>query len=174
MREDNEVFAGLDELFSYKNQFIDDIMKNRKIIRLLSDDAETLRNPEELIYTQVFPYEFVPFTVEHGQTFICCEVDVRRVSNKTFLSPEMFVWVFTHDSLLRLPKGGLRIDSICSEIVRVVNGSRMYGLGQVNLYAAKRFSPIAHYQGRMLTFDTVDFNRIYNPKQVIPANRKRG
>lgn len=174
MRDESEVFAGLDELFSYKNQFIDDVMKSRKLIRLLSDDCNTLRNPEELIYTQVFPYEFVPFTVESATTFICCEVDVRRVMNKTYLSPEMYVWVFTHESLVRLPQGGLRVDTICSEIVRIVNGSRMYGLGQMGLYSAKRYSPIQHYQGRTLTFDCTDFNRIYNPKQTIPVNRKRG
>ena len=173
MSDDKEVFSGLDELFDYKNQFIDDIMKNQRIIRMLSTSGDALRKPEELLYKQIFPYEYVPYTVEHGSTFICCEVDIRRVSNKTYLSPEMYVWVFTHDSLTRLPQGGLRVDSICSEITRVINGSRLYGLGQLNLYSATRFAPITHYQGRTLVFEASDFNRIYNPKQKIPVNRKR-
>lgn len=174
--EKDGLLAGLDELFDYKNQAMNDMLTNEKIVRLLSNDCETLEKPEKLMYSQVFPYEFVPDTVEHGQTFICCEVDIRAVNSKTFLNSEMYIWVFTHKSLLRLPGGGLRIDSLCSEIVRTINGSRMYGLGQVNLYSAKRFSPITNYQGRCLTFDCNDINRLYGMTagNGVPSNRKLG
>lgn len=164
---------GLDELFDYKNQLIDDLLKNKNIIRLLSNDCKTLRHPEELVYSQVYPYEYVPDTVEHGQTFICCEVDIRRATSKTYLMPEMYVWVFTHKSLLRLPEGGVRVDKLCSEITKVINGSRMYGLGELNIRSATRFSPISNYQGRLITFDAVDWNRLSPTGQKIPANRKR-
>ena len=164
---------GLDELFDYKNQLIDDLLKSKNVIRLLSDDCKTFKHPEDLVYSQVFPFEYVPDTVEHGQTFICCEVDIRRAMNKTYLMPEIYVWVFTHKSLLRLPEGGVRVDRLCSEISKIINGSRMYGLGELNLRSATRFSPIANYQGRMLTFDAVDWNRLLPTGQRVPANRKR-
>ncbi len=164
---------GLDELFDYKNQLIDDLLKSRKVLCLLSEDGKTPRRPEELVYRQIFPYEYVPDTVEHGQTFICCEVDIRRTQNKTYLMPELYVWVFTHKSLLRLPEGGVRVDRLCSEISGIINGSRLYGLGELDLRSATRFSPIANYQGRLLTFDAVDWNRLSPTGKRIPANRKR-
>ena len=74
-------FEGLDELFDYKNQLIDDLLTSKTVLRLLSDDCEENTRPEQLMYSQVFPYEYVPETVEHGQTFICCEVDMRDISN---------------------------------------------------------------------------------------------
>lgn len=169
-----EALVGLDELFDYKNQLMDDMLTNEQIMRLLSDDGETLASPETLMYSQVFPYEYVPDVVEHGQTFICCEVDIKDTVNKTFLVPVLYIWVFTHKSKVRLPGGGVRTDKLSSEITKIINGSRMYGLGELNLQSAKRFSPIGGYQGRILTFYTKDFNRLSPSDKKVPANRKHG
>ena len=61
-----EALLGLDEFFDYKNQLVDDILTNESIVKLMSDDGETVSAPESLMYTQVFPYEFVPNVTEHG------------------------------------------------------------------------------------------------------------
>lgn len=169
-----EALLGLDEFFDYKNQLVDDILTNESIVKLMSDDGEAVSAPESLMYTQVFPYEFVPNVTEHGQTFICCEVDIKEVINKTFLVPSLYIWVFTHKSKVRLPGGGIRIDKLTSEITKIINGSRMYGLGELNLQSAKRFSPITDYQGRTLTFYARDFNRLAPSDKKVPANRKYG
>ena len=133
---------GLDELFDYKNQLMNDLLNNEEIRRLLSDDYKVVPEPEELMYVQIFPYEYVPHVVEHGQTFICCEVDIQRVQNKTFLDPTLYIWEFTHESKVRLPEGGIRTDKLASEIVKQINGSRKYGLGTLELASARRFAPI--------------------------------
>lgn len=169
-----EALLGLDELFDYKNQLMEDLLSNEEIVKLLSDDGKTQAAPESLIYSQVFPYEYVPDVVEHGQTFICCEVDILEAVNKTFLKPALYIWVFTHKSKVRLPGGGIRTDRLTSEITKIINGSRMYGLGELELQSAKRFSPISNYQGRTITFCAMDFNRISPSGKKVPANRKRG
>lgn len=168
-----EEFLGLDELFDYKNQLMDDILTSEDIIRLLSDDGKTLVPPASLMYTQVFPYEFVPNVTEHAKTYVCCEVDIKEVLTKTFLDPVLYIWVFTHNSKMRLPQGGVRTDKICSEIAKRINGSRMYGLGELDLQSVRRFSPIDNYQGRVMTFSARDFNRLSPSKMPIPGNRKR-
>lgn len=167
-----DCLLGLDELFDYKNQLMDDLLTEKEIVRLLSDDCATCVAPEDLMYTQVFPCEYVPEVTEHGQTFICCEVDIKEVSSKLILNPVIYVWVFTHSSKVRMPEGGLRIDRITSEIVKKINGSRMYGLGELELYSVKRFSPIANYQGRVLQFHAKDFNRLRSHAKPIPNSRK--
>ena len=170
-----EYLDGLDELFDYKNQLLDDLMGSEEIIKLLSVDAQVSTPSESLVYTQVFPYEYVPNVTEQAQTFICCEVDIREVQSKTFLIPVIYIWVFTHKSLVRLPNGGgMRTDKLSSEITKIINGSRMYGLGELNLQSAKRFSPIDNYQGRILTFYAKDFNRISPTDKKVPSNRKHG
>lgn len=169
-----EALLGLDELFDYKNQLINDLFGSETILQLLSDDGVTPAVPSVAMYSQVFPYEYVPETVEHGQTFICCEVDIREVNNKTILSPALYVWVFTHKSKMRLPEGGVRIDKLSSEIVKTINGSRMYGLGELELSSVRRFSPISNYYGRALTFYAKDFNRVSQLPKQVPSNRKHG
>lgn len=144
----------LEEFFDYKNQLMNDLLTNEEIVRLLADDCKPVNDVQDLVYKQVFPYEYIPETIEHGQTFICCDVDIQKSVNKTFLIPVLYIWVFSHKSKLRLPKetgGGIRTDKLCSEIAKAVNGSRYYGLGELDLYAVKRFAPITDYQGKVLT-----------------------
>lgn len=164
----------LDDFFDYKNQLMQDLLTNQAIVRLLSDDCKTVDKPEALVYRQVFPYEYIPDTVEHGQTFICCDVDVQKSLNKTFLLPVLYIWIFTHKSKLRLPEGGVRTDKLASEIAKAINGSRNYGLGELDLYSAKRFAPITDYQGKVLTFQATEFNRFSPSGRPVPTNRKPG
>ena len=164
----------LEELFNYKNQLMEDLLTNESIVSLLNDDCEIEKNPEKLMYTQVFPFEYIPETVEHGQTFICCDVDIQKSLNKTFLLPTIQIWIFTHKSKLRLPQGGVRTDRLASEIANAINGSRFYGLGELDLYSVKRFAPIMDYQGKVLTFQATEFNRQTPTGKPAPNNRRLG
>lgn len=164
----------LGEFFEYKNQLIGDMLTNPEIVKLVSDDISLVETPERLVYKQIFPFEYVPELVDNGKTFICCDVDIGSVTSKTFLEPVLYIWVFAHKSKLELPNGGVRTDQLCAEIAKTINGSRFYGLGELELRAAPRFTPIADYQGRELVFQARDFNRISPNKKSVPTNRKRG
>lgn len=162
----------LEEFYDYKNQLMKDLLTTEPIVKLI-DETVSLENAYSLAYESVFPYEFVPETVEHGRTFVCFEVDIQKAASKTFYLPTLYIWVFTHKSLMRLPGGGgVRTDRLCSEICKKINGSREYGLGELDLYAAKRFSPMTAYNGKLLTFSATDFNRQYDGTRRPPANRK--
>ena len=158
----------------YKHRLMEDLLTNGAIVRLLTDDPALIAEPLKLVYSQVFPYEYVPNTVEHGQVFICCDVDVQKALNKTYLLPTIYIWVFAHKSKLRLPDGsGVRTDKLSAEVIKTINGSRMYGLGELDFFSSKRFAPISDYQGKQLTFNAVDFNRLSPTGKPIPERRKR-
>lgn len=164
----------LTEFFDYKDQLIGDMMTNEEIVRLINDEVK-FEDAKSLIYDQVYPFEFIPETGQEGKTFICCDVDIQKSDrNGLFYYPIIYVWVFAHKSRLRLPEGGVRTDKLCSEICKAINGSRMYGLGELTLYAARRFAPMTDYQGKCLVFHAVDFNKVYDPKRPVPSNRKTG
>lgn len=165
--------GALEELFDYKNQLMEDILTSEKVVRLLNDEYAAGTEAGALAYKQVFPFEYIPETVEHGKTFICFDVDIQKSLNSTYFKPVIYVWVFTHKSLLRLPGGGgVRTDMLASEIARLLNGSRKYGLGELDLYAIKRFAPINDYQGKVMTFNAKEFNRLSPGQHPIPSNRK--
>ena len=164
----------LEEFYNYKNQLMKDILTSPEIVSLL-DDRLDMANAEQLRYTQVFPYEYVPETIQEGKTYICFDVDIQKAYNKSFLEATVYVWVFSHRHALRLPGGeGVRPDKICCEVCKLLNGSRMYGLGELDFYSSKRFAPLTDYLGKCLTFTATDTNRQYDGTKPVPANRRVG
>lgn len=163
----------LEEFFDYKNQLMQDLLTNDAIISLVEKGTPTER-ANELAYTRVFPYEYIPTAVDQAGTYICFEVDIQKIINKTFLSPTLYVWVFTHKSRMRMDGGGILVDKLVSEVERTINGSRKYGLGELDLNSVKRFAPSADYYGKVMTFCATDFNRPAPNKKPIPSNRKTG
>lgn len=161
----------LQDFFDYKNRLMEDLLTNKKIVSLLNDQI-SFDQAEELAYTQVFPLEYIPDTVQDGATYICFDVDITQSSGKTFYSPTLYIWVFAHKDQLRLPEGGVRTDKLCSEICKSINGSLNYGLGELTLYSVKRFAPMTDYNGKLMTFYAKDFSRQYDGTKSIPANRK--
>lgn len=162
----------LQELFDYKNLLMKELCGNEAIVCLTTgNDMATVPN-HGLPYTQIYPYEFVPETVDDAKTFICFDVDIVSVPNETFYVPVLYVWIFTHKSLMRMKEGGLLLDNISIEIDRMLSGSRFYGMGKLKLDSVNRFVPIQDYQGRVLTYYARDW---YRPEQKkIPSNRKQG
>lgn len=169
----------LNELFDYKNQLFKDLLTNETIVQLINEE-KTLETAEDLCYTQLFPYEYIPETIEHGHTMICCDVDVISSSMRTnrnprlYYKPVIYIWVLVHKSKLRLPQGGVRYDAICSEIANTINESLWYGYKGLQLSSVKRFTPLTDYQGKVMTFNADDINWTYDPERTIPANRKTG
>lgn len=161
----------LQDFFDYKNKLMEDLLTNETIVHLVNSEV-SMEDAGDLAYTQIFPYEYICETVQDGSTFICFDVDIQSVSNKTFLTPVLYIWVMSHRSTLRLPEGGVRPDKICSEICKVINGSRYYGLGELNLYSVKRFAPLTDYQGKLMTFYAKEFNRQFDGAKPTPVNRK--
>ncbi len=165
----------LEDFYDYKNKLMEDILTNETLVHLINEDIK-MEDAYKLAYDQVFPAEFVPVTIHDGSTFVCFDVDVQsagRASTKTFLYPVLYVWVFVHRHRLRLPDGGgVRTDKICSEICKAINGSRYYGLGELNFDSCKRFAPVTDYNGKCMVFKAKEFNRIHDPKKPVPANRK--
>lgn len=161
----------LDEFFNYKNELMKTLCCNDEIVHLVTDSSKATTPNIDLAYNQIFPYEFIPETVDDGTTFICFDVDIADVINKTFYVPVVYVWVFTHKSKMRLKEGGIRMDQLSVEINKELNGSRYFGLGELELHSVGRFSPIADYQGRVLTYIARDFNRV-SPSKKPPAYRK--
>lgn len=161
----------LDEFFDYKNELMKTLCSNERIVRLVTDSSSAPVPNYKLAYKQIFPYEFVPETVDDGTTFICFDVDIAEVQDKTFYMPVVYVWVFTHKSKLRLSEGGVRVDQMAVEVNKELGGSRYFGLGELELFSVGRFSPAPDYLGRVLTYSARDFNR-QSPSKRPPANRK--
>lgn len=161
------------EFFDYKNLLMEQLCSDSDIVRMVTANDEAAVPNHGLPYTQFFPFEYVPETVDEAKTFICFDVDIVAVPNKTTYIPVMYVWVFTHKSKLRADGGGCLLDKLSVSINKILNGSRYYGLGPLKLDSVRRFVPITNYLGRCLTYYAKDFNQ-RSGRIDIPANRKTG
>ena len=164
----------LQEFFDYKNRLMYDLLTNEQIVRIIDPAIDNIEHAfERLAYKRVFPFDYVPETIEDAGTYICFDVDVQKVYNDTFLEPTIYIWLFSHKSLLRMPEGGIRTDNLCAKISEALNGNRHYGLGKLELYSVKRYTPMADYQGKIMMFVAKDFNMPSPSKHQVPANRKK-
>lgn len=161
----------LRELYDYKNRLVKDMLTDEDIVKLI-DPNGMCEDPTDMVYDNINPYEFYPETIEKGRVYVCCDVDVTSTREKPYYDLVLYVWVFAHKSLLKLPEGGVRTDELCAAIDDKINGSRYYGLGKLNLNSSKRFAPIADYAGKMLTYRATDFNKKQTDNNKMPSNRK--
>lgn len=167
------VITELEELRDYKQQLMKQLCSNIEIVKLITDRKSVNVPDTSLPYRSVYPYEYIPDTVTNGETFVCFDVDIPTVLNKTFYLPVLYIWAFTHKSKMRINPadgGGIRTDELSFAINRMLNGSRLFGLGKLELQSVGRFTPIEDYHGRVLTYTAKDFNS-GSPKSV-PSNRK--
>lgn len=163
----------LAEFFDYKNLLMKELCSNEDVVRMVTNNEYATVPNHDLPYTQIFPYEFIPETVDEARTFICFDVDMIKVPNKTFYMPVLYIWIFTHKSLMRRDGEGLLLDNLSFVIDKMLNGSRYYGLGELALDSVTRFKPVLDYQGRVLAYTTVDWNRP-SATSKVPSNRKKG
>lgn len=162
----------LEEFYDYKNLLMKEICGNEEIVKLVTGNNQAAVPNHDLPYSQVFPFEYVPKTVDEGKTFICFDVDIARVDRTTTYRPVIYVWAFTHQSLLRMPNGeGVLIDRLSVLINNILDGSRCYGMGELKMGFCHRFSPITGYLGRVLSYCCMDLNRPAGLKPT-PPNRK--
>lgn len=163
----------LEELFDYKNLLMKELCSNEAIVRLLSQQDDPQVPNYDLPYTQIYPFEYVPETEDKGRSFICFEVDIHKVENKTFYIPVIYVWVIVHKGSLRTKDKRLRLDELTVEVNKILNGSRYFGLGAVELDSTEGFHPTVDYLGRVLVYYAADFNQP-SGRRKMPANRKIG
>lgn len=148
----------LDEITKYKQEIMKQICKNEAILQYIRPKNAPDMAGRDMLYKYVFPYSYVPETTQEASTFLCFDVDIPNVQNRTFKDCRIMVWMFCHNSLMRCEKG-TRLDLLADEIDRMLNGSRAFGLGTLELDEALRFHPVADYWGRELAYNAVDFNR---------------
>ncbi len=163
----------LEEFYDYKNLLMKDLCSNPNVVQKVTGNKDAVVPNYDLPYSQIFPFEYVPETVNDARTFICFDTDIVSVPNKTIYVPVIYLWVFTHKSRLRDKDGGCLLDNLAVSINDMLNGSRYYGLGELKLDSVRRFVPITDYLGRVLTYYAKDFNR-RNVKPDVPGNRKAG
>lgn len=151
--------ANLEEFTTYKQTLMQAICTSDTIVNLMklqSDPAEI--TGRDMRYKRIYPYNYVPLTIETAQTFICFTVTAPNVKDNLIAELRLTVYVFTHQDLMRT-KDGMRTDLLVSEIDKLLNRSTDYGLGKVSLKMCDVMQvPCQGYSGLFSVYSVKDFN----------------
>nr|DAQ86966.1 MAG TPA: hypothetical protein [Caudoviricetes sp.] len=161
--------ANLKEIDIYKQKIIEMLLSDDIIVQLLTSDPNRTTPAKDLVYTQVFPYDWMDLISLTAQAYICVDVDILKLSsNYAVKDCTMTVWVMCHQQAMSLRGsdnyglsyvGGTLRDKLADRIDYLINGHGDFGFGKVNLLKAPRFDPGGQYYGRELVYYVQDFNR---------------
>lgn len=181
----------------YKNRVINLLYKNDDFITLINpvpsqcpdlDIIDVLNGGTWIIDGKewkeqgyVFDYNFIDETVTQDKTFIFVDTDITKIRNNTFTDFNLYVFIFTAKSLVRLNSTsiptakqvrdmgyfastthGNRVGVLCDCIDRILNGSDQFkSIGDVKPDPTNHMSfytPNSKYYGKCLKYNISNYN----------------
>jgi hypothetical protein len=162
----------MEKLPEYKMIVINTLMQSEKISKLLyysSPDALfrndlTDKQREDLLYSHIYPYRFMPNPVENQGTFITIGANGFRRYQEGFtvfdnyVAGEINFFVFTHMDLMRTDSG-VRQDLILGELERLFDNVSGLGMGKLKLRSANElWMHNNKFGGYSVAFTITDFS----------------
>lgn len=148
----------LSEIPRYRDVVMERICKCDAIIDLIRPEDQPDMKASDMAYKYIFPYDYIADKTTEVGTYLCFDVAAPRIIDRAFSDFRIYFWIISHERAMRTPKG-LVTDLLSCEVDKLMNGSREFGLGRVELMGWDRFTPADDFHGRSLTYRTVDFNR---------------
>lgn len=123
------------EIGEFKLTLIRKLIGNDDVVRLL-DPTGALEYPDDLIYTNIFPYDRVPKTEQDVNTYITVQVNVASIPVKNDITRDLaiVVTIYSHEDLMYVKGSNSdRIDLLSAKIDEILNESNDFGIGYVQL-----------------------------------------
>jgi len=154
-----------EELSTNKYLILSKLIKDENILKCLVNNESNFLDislpvsfdPTSLIYTQIFPYKFIPTIETKAKTFITMSFSYKSNKQGTlFKNGSIYFYIITHNSLIRTNYGILRYDYLVNQIDELLNSSTNIGIGQLPFYDMGDFSVNDNYSGVYLAYKTLE------------------
>jgi len=109
-----------------------------------------------LVYSQIFPYRFIPTIQESPKSFITMKFGYKP-NGMTYKNGSIYFYIIIHNSLLKTDYGSLRYDMLLNYIDEVFNSSRDLGLGKLPFYDMDEFIVNESYSGVYIAYKSTEF-----------------
>lgn len=148
----------LEQLPDYRASLMSGICWSDEITSLLKPADNPDISVLDMQYKYIFPYDHMVDTTTKAGAYLCFDIDAPRVIDRIFVDLTIYIWIIVHERCMRTPDG-LLLDRLGIAVEKLMNGSREYGLGTVELKSFTRLNPAEQFHGRAMVYRTVDFNR---------------
>lgn len=161
----------LDEIGVFKNRVVSKLINDENVLDVLLGNTDDIDDPETLLLGKngsgeggcVFKYEYVPDTQENSKTFLCVEVVPEQTSGDSIAMMTIYVFAYCSKNLMqtyhRKGQAGTRIDILVSDIDKLLNGNKEFGIGPLEWAGSSIYKPAQCYYGRMLVYQVGSFRR---------------
>lgn len=153
------------KLTDYKNNIMYKLITNEKLVKALVINEEDFLDrdlpenfsPASIIYSQIYPYQYVSSIESEPKTFITMSFGNYRYVNNCFKSGVLNFYVFTHKSLISKSNYGLRTDFIIDEVDSMFNKSDSVGVFKLELNSGGDIKLDDEYFGSVISYKFTDF-----------------
>lgn len=150
------------ELYEYKQKIVTALVNSGQIVEAIGaiDGDGNHLEAAELPYTHIFPFGYIPLTIDEVGCFISIEVSVPGLSvkNDLFKNVNVTIMVICHQDMMQTSYGATRTDYIAALIEDLFheNDANKMGTSQMKLKSnVEGYVDIAH-RCRTLRFTTTD------------------
>lgn len=159
--------AYLEELTSFKEEALRLIVTNPRIMQAVVNNEEEcflnlVENPGSYLYKNIFPYRHtIPEVEKEKKTYITMDFANFALINNYYKDFTMGIYVFTHKDLMKIKEDGhnkLRVDFIISEIDKIFNRARGFGIGRLQFSGLQSLTINNNFLGSVIIYETIEFN----------------
>ena len=148
------------EIGNYKQKIIRHLIDDPDIVRLVDPNNEA-EYPDDLIYTNLFPFGRIPDTEQEVRVYITVVVNVPSIDKRNDLirNVDIKVRIYAHEDLMRVSGSGFdRIDLLSAKVDSLLNESYDFGIGYVTLISNTEHTLDSKHHYRELIFRTDGIN----------------
>ena len=150
-----------DNLIEYYRNFVTNILlANPTIVEILSDGKYTLEEADELMWSHIFPNQYIPDTITETGSYILYDLSDAVLSrvNKTYIEVTLYFWVLTHKDMPKY-KNSLRNDILVRELRKDFGEKDCFGIAKAHYVSNSIFnSGTNKYTARLVTFRITDWS----------------
>lgn len=158
--------TNLDGLVEYPVKTLYKIGQCPGVVQLLTDNPEVDMDSDaadDVFDKYLFDYGYVDSTTEEAAAYICVEADCMGASNMAIQGMRLYVTVYCHKNYMDVDTSkfrgaaGNRRDNLVRLVDNELNGSDIFGIGELKLDSARVVPAPTGFTARELTYSVPEF-----------------
>lgn len=157
----------IDDLIDFSSDVINKLINSKEVVGLIVDknDPDLFGEDGENARDHMFDYDYIDETVLQAGAYIMVDVDMTEASSGSINDLEIYVQIVVSKKYMNLdPKKfagikGNRRDNLARQVDLLLNGSRDFGVGRLQLASARTASVPQAFTSKMLVYRIPDFSK---------------
>lgn len=147
-------------IIKYKNEAVAKLIASDEVIKAMGNDD--IEENDEAMYKYIFPYFYIPYTIEGSHSYICVKVIMtgRQSVNDLFGNYSVIIWVIVNQSLMQMDGvgGATRLDHLADMVETIFAGSEAFGTKRLQIIGNTEDDLDTRHRARKLTFTTTNIS----------------